>query len=130
MFLKYFSCSFKTCLMIYRNKISGHYLAYFLRHIIFEPEIPVGDYAFKQAIAVNNRDTAYPVLTHQIKSLCNGSLSLDGDRIKYHDILGPFDTFNLTGLFVNCHVFVDNSNPPFPGNCNCQLILSYSIHSC
>ncbi len=53
---------------------------------------------------------------------------LNDNGIDNHSAFRFFDLFNLQGLFLHVHVFVNNPYPPLPCHCNGGLRFSDGVH--
>ena len=106
---------------------AGHNLLDASRRIRFKPQIAVGQDAH-QLFAQGNGHAADAVFGHQLFRFANGVRGGKEERIGDNAVLAALDLVHLNGLFLNGHVFVDDSQTAFTGNGNGHARVGYRIH--
>ena len=95
-----------------------------------EAKVAVGNDTYQTLVIVNYGDTTDMILRHDVESLSHGAAQGDGDRIVDHTVLGTLYDSNLTGLVVDRHILVNNTDTTFASDSNSHLTLGNGIHSC
>ena len=95
-----------------------------------ETEVAVGDDTHKVVVIVNHGNTTDMIFRHDVEGLSHGRTLGDGDRIVDHTVLGTLYDSNLTGLVVDRHILMNNTDTTLAGDGNSHLTLGNSIHSC
>jgi len=111
------------------NILTGHHLINMLVHLAFETEVTIGYDTNQTLLIVNHGNTSNMILSHQSKSILHCRTTFDCDRVVNHTILCTLDNSNLTSLFFDRHILMDNTYTTFAGNGNGHLCLSDGIHS-
>ena len=112
------------------NKILlRHYLFYGTIQTTLETKVTVGDNTYEVLLVIHHGNTTDMILRHDVESLSHSSTDGDSDRIIDHTVLGTFHDSHLTGLVVDRHILVDNTNTTLTGNGNSHLRLRYCVHS-
>src|SRR5664280_104878 len=127
-FLQYPCRCLQIGLVIGGYEVCSHNLCDLSLLVILEPQIPVCDNALENPVLVDNRYASDLVLSHQVHRFSNCRIKKDSNRVEYHDILGSFNSLNLSSLLFDAHVFMDYTYSAFSCNSNCKFILGYSVH--
>ena len=122
-------CLLKVCRRIRGDEVlARHDLADGAGVVAFEAEIAVCDYANEISVFVDYGDTADMILAHHAQGVGNHAALKDGDGIVDHAVFGAFHVLNLACLFLDRHVFVDDSQTAFAGYGNGKLRFCHSVH--
>ena len=123
--------SSQVCLLVGSHQIIlSHHLINLLVQTALKTQVTVGDNTHKTILFVNDRNTTDMILSHDIECVLYGRTATDGNGIINHTILCSFDNSDLTGLILDRHILVDNTNTTFTGNSNSHPTFRNRIHSC
>ena len=106
----------------------GHHLLDQTVQTAFKTQVTIGDNAYQTLLVVNNGYAANVVFSHDVKGLGNGAAAGNGHWVVNHTILGTLHDGHLTGLVLNTHVLVNDTDTAFTGNGNGHLALGHGVH--
>ena len=106
-----------------------HHFVDMLAHISNETKVPVSNNSYQIFLIVHYRNTTNSVFCHQCQCISHGRTSLNGYRIINHTIFSTFHNGNLTCLFFDGHILMNNTDTTFTCNGNCHLRFSNRVHS-
>jgi hypothetical protein len=68
------------------------------------------------------------MLVHDAASGGDGLFGRERDRIGDDAVLASLHLIHFAGLYLNCHVFVDDANPPLLRQRNRQFAFGHRVH--
>ena len=106
-----------------------HFIDYTVE-VFLKAKVTICNNTHESHIIVNHRYSTNLVFLHHVERIDYARSLLDGYGVVNHAIFSALHGVNLAGLFLNAHVFVDNTNAAFASNRDCKLSLGYGIHCC
>ncbi len=99
--------------------VACHYFADGEIHIAFEAKVTVGNDSDQKSLIVNHGNTADVILFHHCKSISDRFIPANGHGVVDHAVFSAFHRMDLTCLFGDRHVFVDDPDTSLAGDCDC-----------
>ena len=116
------------CLVGRHNVLLCHHLVDALAEVFLETQVTIGHDAYQMAFIVHYRDTTDLVFGHQGQRVRNRRASFDGHGVVNHTVFGTLYDGYLTGLLLDGHVLVNDTDATFTGNGNGHLRFCNRIH--
>jgi len=130
MFLQDLGSSFQVGCLIGSNDVTfRHHLINTLVMVFLKTKVAVGNNSHQMSFIIYYRNTANLILGHQAQCIGYRRSSLDSHRIINHTIFGTLYNSNLTSLFLNRHILMDNTDTTFTSNGNGHFRFGNSVHS-
>ena len=106
-----------------------HHFIDMLIHISYEAKVTISNNSYQISFIIYYWNTTDSVFCHQCQCISYSRTSLNGYRIINHTIFSALHNGNLTCLFLNGHILMNNADTTFTCNGNSHFRFSNRVHS-
>ena len=107
-----------------------HDLLYRTIQTTLKAQVTVRHDTHEMTIIIYHRDTTDMILRHDVEGLRYCGTNGNSDGIIDHTVLSTLDDSHLTGLIIDRHILMNDTDTTFTGNGDGHLRLGDGIHRC